>query len=72
MGEPAIPRSLARPRTSRALNKEMHFLQDMGCESVQLIDVLPPYNTDMWRNMGQAAAAVRTALQAGRPPTPFD
>ncbi len=34
---------------ARALNKEMHFLQDMGCEAVQLIDVLPPYTTDMWQ-----------------------
>ncbi len=32
-----------------ALNKEMHYLQDMGCEAVQLIDVLPPYTTDMWQ-----------------------
>ena len=34
---------------ARALNKEMHFLQDMGCEAVQLIDVLAPYTTDMWQ-----------------------
>jgi 5-methyltetrahydropteroyltriglutamate--homocysteine methyltransferase len=34
---------------ARALNKEMHYLQDMGCEAVQLIDVLPPYTTDMWQ-----------------------
>ena len=34
---------------ARGLNKEMHFLQAMGCEAVQLIDVLPPYTTDMWQ-----------------------
>jgi 5-methyltetrahydropteroyltriglutamate--homocysteine methyltransferase len=34
---------------ARALNKELRFLQDMGLESVQLIDVLPPYTTDMWQ-----------------------
>ncbi|MGE3287639.1 MAG: hypothetical protein AB7J32_16290 [Pseudonocardia sp.] len=34
---------------ARALNKEMRFLQDMGLEAVQLIDVLPPYTTDMWQ-----------------------
>ena len=34
---------------ARALNKELHFLQDMGLEAVQLIDVLPPYTQDMWQ-----------------------
>jgi 5-methyltetrahydropteroyltriglutamate--homocysteine methyltransferase len=34
---------------ARALNKEMHYLQDMGLEAVQLIDVLPPYTNDMWQ-----------------------
>ncbi len=34
---------------ARALNKELHYLQDMGMEAVQLIDVLPPYTTDMWQ-----------------------
>lgn len=34
---------------ARALNKELHYLQNMGCEAVQLIDVLPPYTTDMWQ-----------------------
>lgn len=34
---------------ARALNKELRFLQDMGLESMQLIDVLPPYTTDMWQ-----------------------
>ena len=32
-----------------ALNKELHYLRDMGCEAVQLIDVLPPYTQDMWQ-----------------------
>jgi len=34
---------------ARALNKELHYLQDQGLEAVQLIDVLPPYTTDMWQ-----------------------
>ena len=32
-----------------SLDQLDRFLQDMGCESVQLIDVLPPYTTDMWQ-----------------------
>jgi 5-methyltetrahydropteroyltriglutamate--homocysteine methyltransferase len=32
-----------------ALNKELLYLQDMGCEAVQLIDVLPPYTQDTWQ-----------------------
>ena len=34
---------------ARALNKELHYLQNMGMEAVQLIDVLPPYTQDMWQ-----------------------
>jgi 5-methyltetrahydropteroyltriglutamate--homocysteine methyltransferase len=34
---------------ARALNKELRFLQEMGLEAVQLIDVLPPYTQDMWQ-----------------------
>jgi 5-methyltetrahydropteroyltriglutamate--homocysteine methyltransferase len=34
---------------ARALNKALRFLQAMGLEAVQLIDVLPPYTTDMWK-----------------------
>jgi 5-methyltetrahydropteroyltriglutamate--homocysteine methyltransferase len=32
-----------------ALNKELHYLQDMGLEAVQLIDVLAPYTQDDWQ-----------------------
>jgi 5-methyltetrahydropteroyltriglutamate--homocysteine methyltransferase len=32
-----------------ALNKELLYLQDMGLEAVQLIDVLPPYTQDEWQ-----------------------
>jgi len=32
-----------------ALNQELKYLVDMGLEAVQLIDVLPPYTTDMWQ-----------------------
>lgn len=32
-----------------ALNKELKYLVDQGLEAVQLIDVLPPYTTDMWQ-----------------------
>jgi 5-methyltetrahydropteroyltriglutamate--homocysteine methyltransferase len=32
-----------------ALNKELKYLVSMGLEAVQLIDVLPPYTTDMWQ-----------------------
>jgi 5-methyltetrahydropteroyltriglutamate--homocysteine methyltransferase len=32
-----------------ALNHELKYLVDMGLEAVQLIDVLPPYTTDMWQ-----------------------
>ena len=38
---------------ARALNKELRFLQEMGCESVQLIDVLPPYT----RTCGRSSAS---------------
>jgi len=32
-----------------ALNQELKYLVSMGLEAVQLIDVLPPYTTDMWQ-----------------------
>ena len=32
-----------------ALNQELKYLVSMGLEAVQLIDVLPPYSTDMWQ-----------------------
>ena len=32
-----------------ALNTELKYLVAMGLEAVQLIDVLPPYTTDMWQ-----------------------
>jgi len=32
-----------------ALNKELKYLVSIGLEAVQLIDVLPPYTTDMWQ-----------------------
>lgn len=32
-----------------ALNKELHYLQDMGLEACQLIDVLAPYTQDDWQ-----------------------
>src|SRR6266700_389389 len=32
-----------------ALNKELKYLVSLGLEAVQLIDVLPPYTTDMWQ-----------------------
>jgi 5-methyltetrahydropteroyltriglutamate--homocysteine methyltransferase len=32
-----------------ALNQELHYLQDMGLEAVQLIDVLPPYTQEEWQ-----------------------
>jgi 5-methyltetrahydropteroyltriglutamate--homocysteine methyltransferase len=32
-----------------AMNKELKYLVSMGLEAVQLIDVLPPYTTDMWQ-----------------------
>jgi 5-methyltetrahydropteroyltriglutamate--homocysteine methyltransferase len=32
-----------------ALNQELKYLVGMGLEAVQLIDVLPPYTTDMWQ-----------------------
>jgi len=32
-----------------ALNTELKYLVDIGLEAVQLIDVLPPYTTDMWQ-----------------------
>src|SRR5260370_27554440 len=31
------------------MNKELKYLVSMGLEAVQLIDVLPPYTTDMWQ-----------------------
>lgn len=34
---------------ARALNKELLYLQDMGLEAVQLIDVLAPYSQDDWQ-----------------------
>ncbi len=32
-----------------AMNSELKYLVSMGLEAVQLIDVLPPYTTDMWQ-----------------------
>lgn len=32
-----------------ALNQELKFLQNMGLEAIQLIDVLPPYTQDKWQ-----------------------
>lgn len=32
-----------------ALNQELRYLQGMGLEAVQLIDVLPPYTQDQWQ-----------------------
>src|SRR5216683_3602240 len=32
-----------------AMNQELKYLVSMGLEAVQLIDVLPPYTTDMWQ-----------------------
>ena len=32
-----------------ALNQELKYLVSIGLEAVQLIDVLPPYTTDMWQ-----------------------
>jgi 5-methyltetrahydropteroyltriglutamate--homocysteine methyltransferase len=32
-----------------AMNKELKYLVSMGCEAVQLIDVLAPYTQDMWQ-----------------------
>ena len=32
-----------------AMNKELKYLVSIGLEAVQLIDVLPPYTTDMWQ-----------------------
>jgi len=32
-----------------ALNTELKYLVGLGLEAVQLIDVLPPYTTDMWQ-----------------------
>lgn len=32
-----------------ALNTELRYLQDMGLEACQLIDVLPPYSQDDWQ-----------------------
>jgi len=32
-----------------ALNQELLYLQEMGLEAVQLIDVLPPYTQDTWQ-----------------------
>ena len=32
-----------------AMNKELKYLTSIGLEAVQLIDVLPPYTTDMWQ-----------------------
>ncbi|MBV9816910.1 MAG: cobalamin-independent methionine synthase II family protein [Solirubrobacterales bacterium] len=34
---------------AKALNQELRYLQDMGLEAVQLIDVLPPYTQDTWQ-----------------------
>ncbi|HVN13456.1 MAG TPA: hypothetical protein VMT69_15285 [Kineosporiaceae bacterium] len=34
---------------ARALNQELKYLQGMGLEAVQLIDVLAPYTQDMWQ-----------------------
>ncbi len=34
---------------ARAMNKELKYLVSMGCEAVQLIDVLAPYTQDMWQ-----------------------
>jgi 5-methyltetrahydropteroyltriglutamate--homocysteine methyltransferase len=34
---------------ARAMNAELRHLQAMGCEGVQLIDVLAPYTQDMWQ-----------------------
>lgn len=44
-GDPvALAQALAR-----AMNKELLYLQSIGCEAVQLIDVLPPYTQDQWQ-----------------------
>jgi 5-methyltetrahydropteroyltriglutamate--homocysteine methyltransferase len=32
-----------------AMNQELKYLVSIGLEAVQLIDVLPPYTTDMWQ-----------------------
>ena len=32
-----------------AMNQELKYLVSLGLEAVQLIDVLPPYTTDMWQ-----------------------
>ena len=32
-----------------AMNTELKYLVSLGLEAVQLIDVLPPYTTDMWQ-----------------------
>lgn len=32
-----------------AMNTELKYLVGLGLEAVQLIDVLPPYTTDMWQ-----------------------
>lgn len=34
---------------ARAMNAELQYLQGMGCEAVQLIDVLAPYTQDEWQ-----------------------
>ncbi len=34
---------------ARAMNAELKYLQGMGCEGLQLIDVLAPYTQDMWQ-----------------------
>lgn len=44
-GDPiAVARDLAV-----AMNTELKYLQSIGCEAVQLIDVLPPYTQDKWQ-----------------------
>ncbi len=34
---------------AKAMNKELLYLQSIGLEAVQLIDVLPPYTQDRWQ-----------------------
>jgi 5-methyltetrahydropteroyltriglutamate--homocysteine methyltransferase len=42
------PVALAQAIAS-AMNKELKYLQSIGLEAVQLIDVLPPYTQEMWQ-----------------------
>ena len=34
---------------ARAMNKELKYLQSIGLEAIQLIDVLAPYTQDLWQ-----------------------